>query len=234
MPPINKKRKSTATLPTQQEKKRKTPKKSAKGDKSSIFPFLSLPVELRDEVYEYLAASTSAILSRKCKTLVSSSPLLHTSRQIRAEFSSILNTHSTSVTTTVTDFNFAHVVRYLNSLSVRELDFLPARGAPSDRKFIIELQATKDCPSNPEGLRKWLLRCDDPKKAGTNVEMAYRISENRSRAGNFSQVADKMDVWTNRLGSGRLKDEVVKIKDATTFRPGGSHTHRTWCWRSSF
>jgi hypothetical protein len=136
--------------------------------------FLGLPAELRDHVYGFAAGDYRAVLRSSPRgRLVSNSPLMRVSKQIRDEYSSALYLAAPIVTALVRDMDFSHVVTFLNKLSDRELNALPNANLLSDRHVVIELELTHTCPSNPEALQRWLNRFEHPTKKGTKIEVAY-------------------------------------------------------------
>ncbi|SMY20496.1 unnamed protein product [Zymoseptoria tritici ST99CH_1A5] len=235
------KRLARATLNAKRSNKKETKGTTirlAPAKPRSTFPFLSLPPELRDLVYQQIAGSTPVTLPgppRKCK-LVGRSSLLSTSRQIRDEFLGVLDTHATPIMTTVVDFNFSHIIRFLDHLSDRELHALPTVDAPSSRQFCIRLVINERCPPNPEGLQAWLLRCENPDKKGSQVATKYilhhdqvpllakhtqhhwmsLLSEEYRGLRGLMNVRDKIDGWLKKLEPCRLRDEARKIREAMT------------------
>jgi hypothetical protein len=85
---------------------------------------MKLPPELRNQVYKYIAEDTEARLLPKTNgLLISKSPLLAVDKQIRTEFQGSLYLHS-PIKTHVKDFNFSHIVTFINKLSDGELKAL--------------------------------------------------------------------------------------------------------------
>ncbi|KAF2770854.1 hypothetical protein EJ03DRAFT_350139 [Teratosphaeria nubilosa] len=83
--------------------------------------FLALPAEVRDHIYGFCAITDSARIIPKTKgELIGASPLLSVNKQIRQEYKGALYREA-PITAQVVEFNFAHVVKFLNSLSDRDL-----------------------------------------------------------------------------------------------------------------
>ncbi|KAH9845303.1 hypothetical protein Tdes44962_MAKER01313 [Teratosphaeria destructans] len=83
--------------------------------------FLALPAEVRDHIYSFCAIMDSARITPKTKgELIGASPLLSVNKQVRQEYKGALYREA-PITARVVDFNFAHVVKFLNRLSDSEL-----------------------------------------------------------------------------------------------------------------
>lgn len=141
---------------------------------------LELPTELLDMIYGHVAADAGAFLCRKSTSLYSTSGLMCVSREVRDGFQSILNISALEVRTKVMNFDFSHIVRFLNQLSERELNALPTVALPTERKFIIKLKPT--LTANPETLQTWLLRLEHPSKRGTQIQAEYTKAERVCKA----------------------------------------------------
>jgi hypothetical protein len=88
---------------------------------------MGLPAELRMECYDHSVhlQDLEAVLTPKTKgRLVSNSPLMAVSKQVRIEFEGTLYLHA-SIKAYVKDFDFTHIVKFLNQLSVAELKVFP-------------------------------------------------------------------------------------------------------------
>jgi len=167
-------------------------------------PFLGLPAELRNAVYEYVAlGSPPAMLRPNGKgQLLSNSPLMRVSRQVRDEYTSALYV-AAPLSAIVKDMDFSHIVTFLNKLSERELSVLPSLTKPPltksstaavQRQIVIRLHVTKHCPSRPEGLSRWLVRCGHPTKKGTQLAVSYVARNVRD----FTvRECDIMSTWLN-------------------------------------
>lgn len=132
---------------------------------------LELPTELFQIILGEVAEDSGAFLSRKGTGLRSNSGLMCVSRAVHDEYQSILNVSASTIHATVLDFDFSHIVRFLNRLTDRELKALPTVALPTQRKFVITLTPTKIV--NPEKLQTWLLRLEHPSKRGAQIEAEY-------------------------------------------------------------
>lgn len=141
-----------------------------KGNRSRL---LDLPTEIFDMILELEAVRAGAYLNRRSSSLRSASSLMLVSRHVRNQYLNVLNASASPIRTTVQNFNFSHIVTFLNRLSERELKSLPTVALPTERKFIIKLTPTQ--ATNPEQLHRWLLRLEHPKKKGTAISADYIV-----------------------------------------------------------
>ena len=89
-------------------------------------PLLKLPAELRNNVYEKIAEDTIGHLkSGKKGILGCSTAFSRVNSQVHKEFLSIFALHVPKIVATVKDFDFGHVITFLNRLSEDELKTLP-------------------------------------------------------------------------------------------------------------
>ena len=88
----------------------------------------------------------------------------------------ILLLYATFIKADVTDFDFRHIVTFLNNLSTGERNALPNITRPSTRTIEITLSV---CPKEDweyvdgDLLRCWLKRANHPTKKGTQVQFTY-------------------------------------------------------------
>jgi len=144
-------------------------------------PFLELPAELRNAVYEYVAIDACGALHRRTRgKLASRTALCRVSKQVRDEYHAVLYMTTPYIEAHVKDFDFGHIVTFLNKLSDRELNALPTSTIPTHRKLRVHIRITQACPHNPEGLQKWLLRRQHPTKKGTRIEVEYTTEGRKS------------------------------------------------------
>jgi len=144
-------------------------------------PLLQLPAELRNDIYEYIAVDACAELHPRTRgKLASRSTLCRVSKQVRDEYHAVLYMTTPYIKAHVKDFDFGHIVTFLNKLSDRELNALPTLSIPTQRKLHIHTHITEACPGNPEGLQKWLLRCQHPTKKGTRIDVDYTVEGRKS------------------------------------------------------
>ncbi|KAK3698132.1 hypothetical protein LTR37_017090 [Vermiconidia calcicola] len=138
---------------------------------AASFEFLRLPAELRDAVYEIEARCRPAVLeaSRNGK-LASESGLWAACRQTKEEYQDIVCQHA-SIAVAVVDFDFVHLITFLESLKE---DTLAMLSAPSNRQLLIKLKISSACERNSAGLHAWLDRFGHPEMRGTGVPFDYR------------------------------------------------------------
>ncbi|KAK5123162.1 hypothetical protein LTR85_003360 [Meristemomyces frigidus] len=174
-----KKRQATAassadgTPKAKRQKATKTPDPCVPPPGPSLF--LALPAELRNLVYSYAAGNVaSAVLRPQVRGKLLTQAALNTvSKQVSQDFQAMLYLSVPGVTAYVKDFDFGHVVTFLNKLSAAEMGALSTLTVPTERKVSIKLEVTKNCPHNPESLHRWLTRCEHPTKKGTQIDVTY-------------------------------------------------------------
>ena len=172
--------------------------------------FLDLPPELRNAIYADAAQDTSVRLSRKSthRTLTTGSALARVNKQVRDEFLSVAMV-TASIETTARDFDFRHIVTFLNRLDDAELKTLSSITIPSERRVIIGLVLTE--ADTILYLGRWLNRAAHPTKKGTNLNYEYKIVSGR--------VVDPVPP----LVSGR--DGNLTHRQATQWREVSRYTH---------
>ena len=142
--------------------------------------FLELPAEIRNIVYEdvvdglpegYLSYRTRSILSSR-------SALPRVSRQVREEFQAVLYLRASRIIAEVKNFDFRHIVTFLNRLSDKEAATLLAPSATT-RHMTIRLEFSKKPPFDIMAgiplLNRWVNRMDHPTKRGTNIGTTYEL-----------------------------------------------------------
>lgn len=152
--------------------------------KSLHFRLLDLPAELRNNIYEKVAESETAHLSVRTRgNLASASALSRVNRQIRNEFLPIIYICAPKIVARVSNFDFRHIVTFLNRLSEAELQTLPSVTRPNERKMEVELQVLCGAPqrglldTTNEGalLMRWLKRANHPSKKGASIDISYVV-----------------------------------------------------------
>lgn len=98
---------------------------------------------------------------------------MRVNKQVAGEYLSMVYLTATEIQAHVRDFNFAHIVTFFNKLSDHELSALPSVNVTSSRAINVHVHVTENCPANPEGLQRWLLRSENATKKGTRVEVGY-------------------------------------------------------------
>ncbi|KAK0353524.1 hypothetical protein LTR91_022977 [Friedmanniomyces endolithicus] len=181
-----------------------------KADPSKV-SFFDLPPELRNTVYVLVFASTGGVLlSRQPyhRTIApKSSTLLRVNKQIHNEFMHaawlLADIHTTSL-----DFNFRHIVAFLNRHEDEELRALPSMHLPHRRAIFVEIiPSPQDTMRTgvPMYLDRWLNRIEHPTKKGTRVWYEYW-----GRPG-FTEY--RLRSWRTyvRGTSGRKREELDRI-----------------------
>lgn len=122
--------------------------------------------------------------------------------------------------TSVMNFDFTHIVTFLNRLPDAEMRTLPMSSTAAKRSIIVELWFTWNSTrqiearpySPPHMLGRWLNRLEHPTKRGVNVDLHYRLPEDRI------YLSQRPSVWTRGMqtvvagmAAGRRKEELAKI-----------------------
>ena len=112
------------------------------------------------------------------------------------------------------DYDFRHIVTFLNRLSEAELKALPLSGNLSSRKIQVELEFTSRPNENQDLLIRWLKRLEHPTKKGTKIEAVYTLKSDAVMR--LPLAAPWRVTWLNRriavMGPGRMQDEAKKIR----------------------
>ncbi|KAK4896882.1 hypothetical protein LTR27_005129 [Elasticomyces elasticus] len=155
-------------------------------------PFLSLPAELRNLIYECSVEQSSAVLIHYARgRLISNSPLMGVNRQVRNEYTSVLYLAAPLITAHIRNGDFAHLVTFLNRLSDHELAALPSQEVPSERQILAKLHI--DGPTLTERLDRWL---------------------NRLRGVYMAQLSALIRMEKFEMDDGRAYQELKKIVEA--------------------
>ncbi|KAK4543647.1 hypothetical protein LTR36_005292 [Oleoguttula mirabilis] len=199
-----------------------------KQNPNEVSLLLDLPAELRNTIYMMVLDDTEVLLARvrNMKALAAESALPRVNKQVRDEFLSTA-TLAANIHTTSIDFDFRHIVAFLNRLSDAELQALPSANIPNERKITVDLTISEGCAREPEFLQRWINRAGHPTKKGTNIDFQYKLAAGTStipvtpvrfHAGGTAQVAylsmPKFPHWKGRfalMAGGRQKEEFGKI-----------------------
>ena len=221
------KRKATDSLDELQAKRAKrAASASSQSTKIESFRLFDLPAELRNLVYEKIAEAQRARFRQK--ELTDRTGILDINDRLKYEYFPILLLHAGQIEADVTNFNFQHVVTFLNRLSETEVNALPTVVRPTLRTIKISLRVSNDLAYNDKLLRRWLDRTTHPTKKGTMLDVTYDNAANYfeislsgvSRpirwlspkfSGPWSAALDK---YTATQSNGRAKAEAGKIKAA--------------------
>ena len=110
-------------------------------------PFLRPPAELRNEIYLHVCSSEGEkayLTTRNRAKLSYRSTLLRVNHQICGEFSAVLHKHVPTIVVRVTDFDFGHVITFLNRCEDFELKTLQnTMTSNSSGKLVVELRFGK-------------------------------------------------------------------------------------------
>lgn len=111
---------------------------------------------------------------RSKKALATKAALPGVNKQVRDEFLSTALLHG-AIHTASLDFDFRHIVAFLNRLSDAELRALPSTNIPTQRKITIDLTVSDGCPRKPKYFDRWINRAGHPTKKGTNLDFQYKL-----------------------------------------------------------
>ena len=142
----------------------------------------TLPGELRNQIYEQLANDDRITIIEEITGTGYSAQSLHLSHlnnidaQTHEEYNSIAYGIAPFIETTVHDFDFAHVMAFLDHLTDKEINTFPNPDCPSNRHFIINLEIDLGRPPNFTNLRSWLDRFRRGCK-GTGIEFHYKAHQ---------------------------------------------------------
>ena len=159
------KRKATQSALEPKNKRIKTEEKP--------FRFLELPGELRNLVYEQVAQQQAGVLHRG-KLLVHSG-LLGVSKQVGGECRAVVLIAG-DIQANVNNFDFRHVVTFINKLYEAELTTLLSITTVSRRAIKINLNFTRyllEGRSDQKLLHRWLNRTGHTTKKEAKLDMVY-------------------------------------------------------------
>jgi len=175
-------------------------------------PFLSLPGELRNRIYEWATVDIKYLVINH-DGAAQPPALMQTCRQVRQEMRKLADQDlgdSISLRATVLNCDFAHVVRFLDQ-------FRPVFGAPSVRNLTITLKLTH---SPFDGLRLWMSAIkdiaaelnDDTREIFLKDKRSYQL---RIRYVDDTNEANACSMFVRRTGE-HLLDYLDDLTD--TFR----------------
>ncbi|KAK5675193.1 hypothetical protein LTS10_012269 [Elasticomyces elasticus] len=191
-------------------------KPEQKEDPSKLSILLDLPPELRTCIFDIILAQGGGVrLPRKTSShqdLVVPSTMLLLNKQVYDEFMHAAWVLA-DIHTNVANYDFRHIVTFMNKLSDEEVRRLPNIKLPQQRSVIITLDVNwwaGVLDGDVELLRRWLNRAKHPTKRGTEVRYEYRLAHamfTDPRAAEWERQASLMP-------EGRKKEELMKIVDA--------------------
>lgn len=194
-------------------------------DPNELSLLLDLPADIRNIIYAMVLGNTEARLSRNSakNNLATTSALPRVNKQVRAEFMAMVWL-SADIQTTVLDFDFRHIVTFLNRLSDAELQALPSISVPASRKVKVELSVRLVCPLQPPLLPRWIKRADHPTKKGTGIDFKYTLDAKTKEKmlatfrqpwrRDYWRLPAEWSVWHDSMPAGRTKEEFGKILKA--------------------
>ncbi|KAK5685709.1 hypothetical protein LTR17_026993 [Elasticomyces elasticus] len=199
-------------------------KPEQKEDPSKLSILLDLPPELRTCIYDIILAQGGGVrLPRKTSSrqdLVVPSAMLLLNKQVYDEFMHAAWVLA-DIHTKVANYDFRHIVTFMNKLSDEEVLRLPNMKLPQQRSVIITLDVNwwaGVLDGDVELLRRWLNRAKHPNKKGTEVRYEYRLAHamfTDPRAAEWERQASLMP-------GARKKEELMKIVDALHGRASAS------------
>ena len=174
----------------------------------------SLPGELRNAIYEEIAKDDYLCFGPAEHTIPTflhqASPMFNAPDQIKAEYISIAVETSWVLETTVYDFDFTHVERYLSQMSDDNIKTFRTGEKPSLRRFIINLRLTPECPYlDPPYLGRWLERSRIGFK-GAEIEFEYQVPVFYDDPSMIEDDSDRVSdyLWNYICSIGHFESEV--------------------------
>ena len=169
-----------------------------KADSSKISLLLDLPAELRNAVYEFMIGShdnPGVKLSRHAKHRsrlgYPIASIIRVNKQVYHEFTS-LAFHAADIYTQAYDYDFRHIVTFLNRLSTEEdIPALTRRGRTITDELLVDSNFVE---SEPEFLWRWVNRASHPTKKGTQVSFQY-IHKARIDADGTRLIEERAGGW---------------------------------------
>ncbi|QIW99197.1 hypothetical protein AMS68_004715 [Peltaster fructicola] len=120
--------------------------------------FLSLPAELRNNIYECVLEDTATLTMVPRKAFIKPKPpaMLLVSRQVRAEYQPILLTRA-RIVANVYNYDFRDISSVVSSLYPTQLKLLRLNNT-----LVIKLHCLRCRPQDLDLLRRWLVKRADP------------------------------------------------------------------------
>ena len=203
------------------QKKQEKKRQQTNATQTAPFPFLTLPAELRNIVYGMVAEEYTAYVKKRILTDRSNLALVN--RQIRDEYHPVSLLCAKNIQTKVVDFDFRHIVTFINRLSTSEVNALPNATKPGTRRIDVTLVFSNN-PADHYLLRRWLNRAGHPTKKGTMLDFRYTLKTPEGfkplRFDHRDYVLKTLE-WRRLVsplalyaGEGRAKDEAEEISRA--------------------
>jgi hypothetical protein len=164
-------------LPPTQQPKESQPKESQPKESCWMRLLMKLPGEVRNEIYKRIAEDDVLYLRPENDSFSVSPPycsqMYNADHQILYEYISIADICVPTIQTAIYDFDFTRVAAFLDSLSEDNIKTLEG---DSKRRFVIKLEMTDRCSTNPPNLWQWLARFAQGAK-GAGISFHYRVSD---------------------------------------------------------
>lgn len=181
---------------------------------------LDLPLELRDIIYLMIIREGPPLrLSTWRKQLMTTSPLVIVNKQVRSEYLNAASLYG-NITTKVVDFNFRHIVSFLNRVPEPKLASFQTDHAPTSRTISIYFFFRAKWNVGLPLLRRWYNRFNHPYKRGANTGFQYVLIKPNRYFKNPDALSTHWvrDLLENgdlpNLREGRAKEELKKIVEA--------------------
>lgn len=191
---------------------------------SAASEFLNLPQELRDQIYEYVSLSCGAYLTPNSNgTAISPSSLLLVCRRVSEEYKSVIQSTAPVITARVLDFDFSHVVKFLDDLLSTQTSpaartaYASLKRPSIYRRLELALSLTPDSRQHLDKLEAWLDRTasQPTDHYSTSFTTTYAVHDSTTAAPiTFMRMIDEIHCnWYLRASSGARKDEIGKVTD---------------------
>ncbi|EME87571.1 uncharacterized protein MYCFIDRAFT_75413 [Pseudocercospora fijiensis CIRAD86] len=141
--------------------------------------FLDLAPELREMIYDSVLEICPTAFSKRAKHLTSTAGLARVNKQIRSEFLARALTNAPILKTTVCNFDFSHVVTFLNKLP--ESDLADLESDEPQRTMLIELKFPGPYFADLKLLKRWLNRADT-RQYGFDQSLGRYVSKRKKGA----------------------------------------------------
>ena len=189
---------------------------------TKAFRLLDLPAELRNSIYEKVAEERPAWVRKISRGNLSClSALRSANRQVRREFLAVLPQFAECIVVEVSNWDFAHFVTFLNTLSDQEHTSLSTLTWYGSLRVCIHLCVLCDLDINTDLLARWLNRMGSSTKKGSDIDVRYRIIHSIDRSKHSSGSTVHLRHWAKwlakkaqRLQNGRIKVEAEKLVTA--------------------
>lgn len=196
---------------------------------ASQSPFLKLPLELRAQIYEYVALAAGIHLQPQTGDRpISWTPLSLVCHQVYEEYKKVICASAPIVTAYVRDFDFTHVIAFLDNLDngiETHQSSIPAQSLHRDLHLSLILTPSSPSPArqNLELLWQWVTRF--ARQSSTHYINSFRTiysvhkgsmddQANTIAPITLMRIIDEIHCnWFQRAPPGPLKEEIRKVCD---------------------